>query len=236
MKKYFIFALCSAFSLSVFATGFKLNDNTQEEPIGDHKVVVENTVKNPNYSKDKLALKGFELIKQMDKIAETKEYAQIFTGSQSIIEKISEIGNDDYTAPIAVYKTVFPKSEALKLFVDEESVKLPDDIKNIVINKSVAAVPSQITAAGGAENLATTSVLSNESSFIYDSLDETQLYIYVYENNLVFVTFTPAEDNIVNATANFVISNELKSVKSNTELDKWFVDNMGIYLNFSEIR
>ena len=76
MKKLLALTLCSAMALSVFSTGFKLNDTGEKAPVGDHAVIITDNTKTVDYSKDILASKGLELIAKMDKLAESTAYIE----------------------------------------------------------------------------------------------------------------------------------------------------------------
>ena len=247
MKKTLVFVLCSALSLSLAAPGYALENTIEKRSSKGHNVIVVGGKINSNTSSssekedkkeneiNKLMLnKSLELIEQMDKMAESEDYVSILSGSSKLAEKIFALGKGEYSKPKAVYKTVLPKANELN-YLDEE-IEISDELAELLGNRLINAIPSQITALKGAETLAAASVLSNGSPMILEGLENSELCIFIYDNVSVFVTFVPYEDDIAGVSANFVISDEIKAVKSTEELNNWFLDNMGLKLEFKSIK
>lgn len=236
MKKLLALTLCSSLALSVFSTGFKLNDNSEKAPVGDHAVIITDYTKTADYSKDVLASKGLDLIAKMDKLAESTEYIESVSAHDDFKTLLSEVAEIDYSSPKAVYKAVLPvgtASTAVGVSIDAFS----DDIKSIIDERLLASIPSQINATDGVETLAALTLVSAGTASYIEGVEENQIYIFVYENGYsAFVSYMPQEENVVSISSSFVKSDELSAVNSADELNKLVKDYLNVDIDFSLVK
>lgn len=236
MKKLLALTLCSAMALSVFSTGFKLNDTGEKTPVGDHAVIITDNTKTVDYSKDILASKGLELIAKMDKLAESTAYIESVSAQEDFKALLSEVAEGDYSSPKAVYKAAFPEgtaSAAVGVSIDAFS----DDIKSIVDDRLLAAIPSQINAKEGVETLAALTLVSAGTASYVEGVEESQLYVFLYDNGYsAIVSYMPQEENVVSISANFVKSDEISNITSADELNTLVKANFNTDVKFALVK
>ena len=89
-------------------------------------------------------------------------------------------------------------------------VILSDEIIGMLKYRMSNVLPSQLNAVKGAVTIAATSIITHSESFINTTLKTPTTYLYVYDNEYSFlVSFVPNDENIVNATVNVVVNEEL---------------------------
>lgn len=166
---------------------------------------------------------GLELVAVVDEMAKNDNYTAVYTGSPRISNIIAEFGKGDYSKPQAVYKLT-PKDEYLAQYqASDELSGMSEKVKEIILNKTVAALVTQVNAMGGAENLAATTVCTAGKTFVNSEISNPiTIYLYVYENGFpVAVTFTAGEDSTVSASAMFVSYSEF-STTSAENIEEFF--------------
>ena len=195
MKKIItiIFAALAAIMILSFA-GCSDNENNSGKSLYDH---------------------GLELVALVEEMAKSEEYMAIYTGSPRISEIASEFGKGDYSSPKTVYGLA-PAAEFLTLYKSSDEINgLSEDLKDMISNKTIAALVTQVNAMGGAENLAATTVCTAGKTFVNSEINDTAIYIYVYENGFpVAVTFTAGEDSTVSASAMFISYDEFPTASA----------------------
>ncbi|WP_206459284.1 hypothetical protein [Anaerovorax sp. IOR16] len=172
--------------------------------------------------------KGVEMTMQMDLLAESKDFTDLFTVSDEISKNAIDIGDQDYSKPKAVYEIVGLEDSALQSLLRESGIKVDSEIQDIIKGRFGIAVASQINAQNGAEFLATTSILTVEDSFLYNELDEQKTYLYLYDGKYnSMVTFIPFEDNIVATSANIVMEESFTGFATADDVTSFFEETMG---------
>lgn len=173
--------------------------------------------------------KGVEMTKQMDLQAENTEYIKLFTSSDTMIKTVTDIGNQDYQKPKAVYEIIGLEDSVIELLFKQADVSLDKEIQEIIKGKFGRSITSQINAQNGAEFLAATSMLTGENSFLYNGLDKQKTYLYLYEGKYSsMVTFVPFEDNIVTASANIVMQKSFAEVETAGDVASFFKEAIGL--------
>ena len=100
------------------------------------------------------------------------------------------------------------------LFLLQES-----NFKKELEKRSINSISTRINALQGSTSILATSFLVLEDSFNIDNLENNTLIVYLYEGKyLAMVTFVPGTENIVGASASFVISDSLSQINSETGL------------------
>lgn len=186
----------------------------------------------PNNNKnnsDFLYKKGLEITMKIDKLAESTDFVEIFTGSDAIKKTAVDIASQDYKNPKAVYEIVGLEDSIFKSLSGQTDVKLNSEFKDILKGRFAGSVAPQINALNGAEFLATTSVLTLGDSFIYNGLDKQKTYLYLYDGKYSsMVTFIPFEDNIVELSANIVMNKSFENFKTADDVASFFENEMGL--------
>jgi len=153
---------------------------------------------------------GFELVEMVEEMAKSEKYLEIYTGSPRISEVIAEFGQGNYSVLQKVYKLTPTADYLAEYEMAAELSVLSENVKKIVSDKTIASLPTQINALGGAENLAATTVCTAGKTFVSDELEEACVWIYVFEDGFpVAVTFTTGEDSTVSASAMLISCDEL---------------------------
>ncbi len=168
---------------------------------------------------------GLRLINEVDTLAECEEYTSLYSANEEISNVIKGISGNDYKEP----KAVFIIDNLDKMVYENmfSEIKLPDEIKNMAKDRFAAAVPSQLNAMNGAKTIAATSILNHGDSFIFDRLQATTTYLYIFDNGYNFmVTFVPKDENIVDASVNIVINEDIGNCTNKEEVIKFFSDKL----------
>lgn len=176
---------------------------------------------------NKLSLtdRGLRLINEVDTLAECEEFTSLYSASEEISDIIKGISDNDYKEP----KAVFIIDNLDKMVYENmfSEIKLPDEIKNIVKDRFAATVPTQLNARNGATTIAAASILNHNDSFIFEGLHAATTYLYIFDNGYTFmVTFVPKGDNIVNASVNAVIDDDIGNCTNAEEIVKFFRDKL----------
>ncbi len=231
MKKILALTLCSALALSVFSTGFKLNDNTEREPVGDHAVIITDNDKPVDYSKDPLAAKGLDVIAKMGMLAGSTEYLEAASANEDFSAILSEIASGDYSTPTAVYKIALPEgtaSEAVGVIIED----FDEEIKSLVDDRFLSAIPSQINGQEGVNTLAALTLTSVGTAAAVEGVEDNQLYLFTYDNGYsAIVIFMPQEENVVSISASFVKSDALSNLASVDKLNDLVKENFNAELD-----
>ena len=153
---------------------------------------------------------GLELIQTMAELANSEEYLAITTGSATVTERLIPVQEGDLGEPAAVY-TVRLGDEYLAAMAEwTEISEIPDSIKEVAKQKLIGAFASQILAYSGAQDLAASAICAAGKTFVDESLTESIIYLYVFENcPPAAITFIPGEDGAVSASGLFLLYDEV---------------------------
>ena len=174
--------------------------------------------------------KGLSLIAEVDTLAECEEFIALCSGSSEITEFVSVIAKGNYTQPKAVF--MIENLDELVFKNMAQDVSLPSEIEKMVKGRFAPVLPYQINAMNGAMAVAATSVLSHGDNFICEGLDNTVTYLYMFDSSYSFmVTFTPNDENIVNASVSVVMSEDLPKCTTEDEVVEYFENA----LNFEDV-
>lgn len=174
-----------------------------------------------------LYTKGLELIQRMDIMAESEEYINLMSASTELGEVISRIGEENYSEPKTVYKIIIPEEAVTSRSFEGEITGVPEELKKEIERRFISAVPVQANASKGSIFVAATSIITTGDSFINDGLKNNTLYIYLYEGEYsAMVSFFPGKENIVGASAGFVINDSLNQITSEAEMSEWIAEHV----------
>ena len=173
---------------------------------------------------------GLELVETMAELARNEEYLAITTGSTAVTEMLLPVQEGDVGEPAAVYTAKLGDEYLAAMAEWTEIPEIPDSIKDVANQKLIGAFVPQINAYAGAQNLAASAICAAGKTFVDESLTESVIYLYVFENcPPAAVTFIPGDDGAVSASGLFLLYDEVDWFDE-TALSAFFAD-MGAELS-----
>lgn len=159
-----------------------------------------------------LVKEGVALTREMDELAQTKEYVALMSPSESLGKIIEEAAAMDYGAPQNAYVVKLTDEDllgAISAFAGEADV--PDHVLEILkykINASVFA--NLINATYGSEMVAATSVLTWGKSYIEpEGWSDNMMLLLEYPGGFSsMVSFVQSGDGVISASSVFVKNGE----------------------------
>ena len=209
-------------------------EEVAEDDMADKAVTEESAADNAAENTDTnelLADKGLGIAKNIDLMAENKEYVALFSSGEEIKQKAEEIAVTDLSSPKAVYKL-----SGITFKDDMDISAFEEPLKTKLYNRMLGSAANVINAANGVDAVAASSILTDSDSFICKGLDEPCLYCYTYDGCCVMVSFAPGGEDIVNANGSIVLSDKLSSVTSAEELISSGIFDMMYVENAEKIR
>lgn len=181
-----------------------------------------------------LYAQGMDVIRLMQEMSQSEEYAGFISGSPELQDKILEMGQGDYIAPKMVYQ-IWPDGDSILSAAGIGSQEERSEELRIFLNKRViGAVPSQLNGMSGVESLAAANACTAGKTFQNSAASEDVIYLYTFEDAApAAVTFIAGEDDTVEATGMFVLLEELP-LDSAEELQS-FLSNIGIKAEVAEV-
>lgn len=160
--------------------------------------------------------RGLEVVALMDEMAGSDAYGMLFTESPEIGAVAKTLGGGRHAEPKEVYRITF--SDEKLLFVLSEAGGpdsldgFSDGLQKLLRQRMAGSLVTQINAMSGTANLAAASIYSVQTSFVSDELDQSVLYVYVYEDAVpAAVLFTAGEGGAVNASGSFLLNDGLSA-------------------------
>lgn len=160
---------------------------------------------------------GLEMIALMHEMAGNEAYRETFSVNEEIGTILSEIAAGDYSRPGEVCAVTFSDESLEKMVTslgDAENLDgMSEELKESLKQKMFGAVISQLNGKSGAVNLAAASICTTSRTFVNRDAEENVIYFYEYEGtNPVAVTFIVGEDDAVEATATYVMGEEMQGL------------------------
>lgn len=178
-----------------------------------------------------LYAQGLEIVQLMSEMTQIEEYVELYSGSNEIKTIIQNIGIGDFSSPKAVYAISIAEDD-LAAMVGSNQDNVSEELKNYIMQKSLASLMMQINGMSSVENLAASSVCTVGKTFVNENVTEDVIYLYVYENAIpVAVTFTIGENQAVSASGIFIMYDGF-TCGSADEIKSFFND---ITVNVSEV-
>ena len=201
MKRCFVLLLSAIMLMSLCACGGNTSTKTDEKSLYEH---------------------GLDVIAVMAEMTHLESYVETYTGNGEIKEVVKSIGEGDYTSPKAVY-AITASAEQIAAYAEVGALEgASEELQNVMENKFVVALTTQVNGFAGAEQLAAASVCTAGKTFVTDEISESVIYLYTYENaRPVCVTFTCGEDSTVSASGMFMMYDEF-TCDSAEEIEEFF--------------
>lgn len=153
-----------------------------------------------------LYAQGLEVVQLMSEMTQAEEYTELHTGSGEIKEIVEQLGTAEYSVPKAVYAISVTEETLAGMAGFSDMAGASEELKDFLMQRTLSALMTQVTAMGGVENLAAASVCTVGKTFINENADDNSIYLYAYDNAApVAVTFIVGEDHTVSANGVFVL-------------------------------
>lgn len=146
---------------------------------------------------------GLQLVSDMHELASDEVYIDLMI-SGDLKEHTNQIAACNYDRPSGVYRVGNAEGvwNLALLGLEPGQGSLSEAAQRHIRNTGAKLANVWIGRMGGAEQLATASVLMVSSYFVNTSLLQPEVYIYTYEDAYpVWVSFVPGKDGAVSATA-----------------------------------
>ena len=174
--------------------------------------------------------KGLELTEVLVEMAESEEYLDAFgIKGEQYLSYVEEIREGKYKEPKKVYVLTVSEKGIENMLEEMDMEDVSEELQQIVIRRMFGSITTQINAQMGSTPLAVSSIYNASTTFECGDMEEYCIYIYEYKRALpVVVTFVKGEDNIVGATASFLMSQDLLDDLEETLDDMEFYEEMGL--------
>lgn len=201
MKRSLAVLLSAIVLLTLCACGGETSTKTEEKSLYEH---------------------GLDVIAVMSEMTQLESYVETYTGSGEIKEVVKSIGEGDYAAPKAVY-AITASAEQIAAYAEVDALEgASEALQNVMENKFVVALTTQVNGFAGVEQLAAASVCTAGKTFVSNEISESVIYLYTYENaRPVCITFTCGEDSTVSASGLFMMYDEF-TCDSAEEIEEFF--------------
>jgi hypothetical protein len=158
-----------------------------------------------------LITEGISLTCDMDELAQSSEYLDLMTTSESYRQIIDEITSQDYEKPETVYIMEFPHDVLLQMVNELDKINISDDILEKLshkINSSIFA--NMINASYGSEMLAATSMITWEKSYIQpDGWTNNTMVLLKYPGEFSsIVSFVQSGNDVITGSSIYIKNND----------------------------
>ncbi len=153
---------------------------------------------------------AIKLVKESCELAKDKEIIGLYTANEDITDKISVIGELDYSKPNGVFciETDMDKlTSNLKAAAEAESVDIDfGKLEKITKRYNSNYLASLINSSYGAEYLAALTILTNSRGYVMpkDFKDDFALYLQYDGDYSAIVSFSEYGDGVISANMSFV--------------------------------
>lgn len=171
-------------------------------------------------SNDSITLEayGLQLTQQMRQLAHDSCYIAYAVHAERIKSLVEDIGRQTYDKPRKVFRLRHLHTKQTDELLSQSSATKP-----ILIDRLLRSIPAQLNAQGGADLLATTSLLIAEDAFLYAGLKEYTFYLYLYEGRYQsLVLYRPGRSHIVLAYASFIAHQRLEEAETAEDVKRFF--------------
>lgn len=165
---------------------------------------------------------GMELIALMDEKAESDAYIEAMGSSEEIKAYARQFGEGDYTKARAVYEIKFPV-EALIRLAGIDTTGMSEKLQMEMTKRMADSIAMMLNSnGGGILSMASSAILTGETSFYGERPEAPVIYLYQFNEEAypVVAVFTPAQEDIVTATAIFVDNKELGRIDVEAEIQE----------------
>lgn len=171
------------------------------------------------YTSKSLYSEAVDLSQKISILSKDDAYIGLLSHSDVLQEKISQVAKQEFKQPKAVYEITGVKESTLAIMNEDTKDGLSKEVEEIIRERFVTAVCSQINSLNGAEFMAAASMLSVRTAFHSEGLKEPVIYLCVYDDDYgTMIAYTPYEEEIVDATANIISMSGLSDTVSEEEV------------------
>lgn len=154
---------------------------------------------------------GMDVIAIMSDMVSNDQYAELMMGNiNSVNEHLQNLKSEDYSKPSAVYEVSVPAESLLKVLTgsSKDALQMSDRLQDYVLDSTYSSFISTINSEAGVSALTVSSVLCAQLTF-EEKIDQNTIYLYVFDQAVIAVTFLKGEDQTVRALGHFVLSESL---------------------------
>lgn len=178
---------------------------------------------------------GLKVCEVMGEMASETDYVRIFSEDAEIMEIMRKIGKGDYDDPDGVYSIEFDPEDMAEA-MESELDDLPSSLRGIAEKKVYAAIGNAMNNTMGVNMVAAASIANHSMAFATAEEPEAALYMYVFDELPVLVSFTPGEGNTALASGMFFMPGltENHDFDSKRDIEDLFEDMLDISVNVSK--
>ena len=156
---------------------------------------------------DMLKKCGEDVISIMVEMIDNEDYREIYDLSEEYDEEISKLCEGDYSHIEQVYELIIPVEQLMNKSLDEDDVS--EDLYQYVCSSALTSFASRINQASGVKAMAVASMFSTQKSFASKKMDESTVYLYVFEDGYpIAVTFADGGEDAFRAIGYFILNEE----------------------------
>lgn len=181
-------------------------------------------------AEDSLLLHAEEMAAKLDMLSASKTYVTLLSGSEEINNLLAEWSAAPHETPTAAYRVAVTEEHVNTLLsaAEEDPSAIPDAIRPELVKRLVNAAAPLINARAGVATLAASSVLTATTAFVDETVTEASIYILEYADAMpVIVSFCPAEDGAVMASASYLVLDALEDTADIALLRQTLEDAFG---------
>lgn len=165
---------------------------------------------------------GLDVIQLMREMADAEKYTSVYSSSREISDVIQTVRSGSHNTPKAVY-TITVSNDDLALMGELATIgDISDELHEYLVHRTLLALVTQLNGMSGAANLAAASLISASKTFVDETVSESAIYIYTYDNAVpAAVTFIPGENGAVSASGTFILYDDF-TCGSASEIKEFF--------------
>ncbi|MDE5790367.1 MAG: hypothetical protein K2H96_03955 [Muribaculaceae bacterium] len=155
------------------------------------------------------------MIQTMSELASSHDYTELYTSSEDILNIFDNICKSNFSKAVKVY-SIEMNEKNVKLLMEALTVSdyniesFPKSVQSAIKQKFQLGIASIINGRlYGANALAASTIISVERSFVYNTLTNDLLYIYLFEKGATaIVSFIVGDGNSIIAKGDFLMTNQ----------------------------
>ena len=156
---------------------------------------------------DILKESGEEVVALMVEMIESEEYKKLYELPESCVLVVSELCEGDYSELEQVYELVIPVEQLMDKSLDEDD--LSEELYQYACSSALVTFSSRVNQAESIDAVAVSSLFSAQKSFASKKMDESTVYLYVFEDGYpIAVTFVDSGEDAFRAIGYFILNEE----------------------------
>lgn len=150
---------------------------------------------------------GEDVISMMIEMIESDEYNELYDFPDTYGEEISKLRECDYSTRPEIYELTVPVDQLMENSFDEEDFS--EDLYQYVCSSALISFSTRVNQASGINAIAVSSMFSAQKSFASKKIDESTIYLYVFEDAYpIAVTFIADGEDAFRGVGYFILNDE----------------------------